>query len=110
MTQYCRLLWVGQKLSIYESPLFLGQFETIQKLKKQLDTLTNKVTIFSEDIRMEFGISKCGAVIMRRKEFSYSNRIDLTSGENILEVDQEEKIKYLGILENDGILLECFHF
>ena len=59
---------------------------------------------------MEFGISKCGAVIMRREEFSYSNRIDLTSGENILEVDQEEQIKYLGILENDGILLECFHF
>ena len=30
--------------------------------EKQVDTLINTVQIFSEDIRMEFGISKCGTL------------------------------------------------
>ena len=34
--------------------------------EEQIDALVNTVQIFSEDIRMEFGISKCTTLIMKR--------------------------------------------
>ena len=32
----------------------------------QIDSLVNTVRIFSEDIKMEFGLSKCGVLIIKR--------------------------------------------
>ena len=96
-------------MSIYQSPLTHGQFETSKKLKEQLGTLTNKVTIFNEDVGMEFGISKCGA-IMKKGKLSNSDRTELPSGETIHEVDQKKQNNYLGILESDGIMLEIIYF
>ena len=31
----------------------------------QIDNLVNTVRIFSEDIKMEFGLAKCGVLIMK---------------------------------------------
>ena len=36
------------------------------KNEKQVDTLVNTVPIFSKDTGMEFGISKCAVLIMKR--------------------------------------------
>lgn len=83
--------------------LFLEDLKLFAKSKKQLNTLINTVRIFSEDKRMEFDISKYGAVIMRKGKFSHSDEIYLPSGETIHEVDQEKrshiKITYLECLK-----------
>ena len=47
------------------------------KSEDQIDSLVQTVFIFSEDIAMEFGLKKCGVVILKKgkhvklKEFIY---------------------------------------
>ena len=73
------------------------------KTEKQLESLMNTVRIFSDDIRMEFGIKKCGVLVMKKGKHVRSERIEIPSGEKIKEIDLENGYKYLGILEADGI-------
>ena len=70
--------------------------------KKRIDKLVNTVRIFSEDIRMEFGISKCATLIMKRSIISKSEGIQLPNDESIKNIEEGEGYKYLGILEDDG--------
>ena len=51
---------------------------------------------------MEFGIKKCGVIIMNRGKFKSTDGIDLPSGEEMREIE-EDGYKYLGILEYDRI-------
>jgi len=52
---------------------------------------------------MEFGISKCGILIMKRGKLVHLDGIYVPSGEKIREIDTEVGYKYLGILEADDI-------
>ena len=70
--------------------------------KKRIGKLVNTVRIFSEDIRMEFGISKCATRIMKRSIISKSEGIQLPNDESIKNIEEGEGYKYLGILEDDG--------
>ena len=45
--------------------LFMDDLNLYEKNKRQLDTLANSVRIFSEDVQMQFEISKCVILIMR---------------------------------------------
>ena len=36
------------------------------KLKKKLETLIQRVRIYSDDVEMEFGIRKCAMLILKR--------------------------------------------
>ena len=45
--------------------LFMDALKLYGKNKKQVDTLVNTVRIFSKDIGVEFGISKCAVLIMK---------------------------------------------
>ena len=58
--------------------------------------------VFSQDIGMEFGIKKCGAIIMNRGKVKSTDGIELPSGEKIREIE-EDGYKYLGILEYDKV-------
>eukprot|EP00795_Rhopilema_esculentum_P008908 gene8908-biopygen10486 len=51
---------------------------------------------------MQFGIEKCGVIIMKRGKMVTCDGIELPDGEKIKGVD-EEGYKYLGIVELDGI-------
>ena len=51
---------------------------------------------------MEFGIKKCGVVIMKRGKSNKTDGIVLPNGETIKEVEKDG-YKYLGILELDNI-------
>ena len=73
------------------------------KTESQLDTLLNTVHIFSQDIKMEFGISKCGILLMKRGKLPKVDGITVPTGEKIEEIDKDKGYKYLGILEADGI-------
>ena len=59
--------------------------------EKQIDTLVNTVQIFSEDIGMEFWISKCATLIMKRGIISKNEGIQLTNDEFIKNMDERER-------------------
>lgn len=83
--------------------LYMDDLKLFAKSEKQLDTLLNTVRIFSSDIKMEFGISKCGVLVMKKGKHVFSEGIELPSGETIQEIDNDQGYKYLGILEADSI-------
>ena len=84
--------------------LYMDDVKLFGKTEKQLESLMNTVRIFSDDIRMEFGIKKCGVLVMKKGKHVRSEGIEIPSGEKIKEIDLENGYKYLGILEADGIL------
>ena len=58
--------------------------------------------IFGEDISMEFGLKKCGVVILKKGKLVKFDGIHLPNQEIMKEVD-ENGYTYLGILELDEI-------
>jgi hypothetical protein len=62
------------------------------KNKEQIDSLVETVHIVSKDIGMEFGIKKCGMLVMKKGKIVECNGIE------------EDGYKYLGILELDKIM------
>ena len=71
--------------------------------KDQLDSLRQVVRVFSQDIRMLFGLDKCAILEMRRGRQVGSSGIDLPDNQHIKEVE-EDSYKYLGIMQLDKIL------
>ena len=70
----------------------------------QIDSLVNTVYTFREDIRMEFGIKKCGVLVLKRGKVdkAKSKDLNLPNGKLMKTID-EEGYKYLGILEYDKV-------
>ena len=68
------------------------------KSEYQIDSLEQTVFIFSEDIGMEFGLKKCGVVILKKGKLVKFDGIHLPNQEIMKEVD-ENGYTYLGILE-----------
>ena len=73
------------------------------KNMKELDSLVETTRIYSQDIGMEFGISKCAMLEMKRGRVVDSNGIDLPSGETIKALESNDGYKYLGIIQCDVI-------
>ena len=72
--------------------------------KKQAERLTNTIRIFSKDISMEFGISKCSHVTMKVGKIVSIGGMELSSGGVIPVLESGKGYKYLGILEADDIM------
>ena len=72
------------------------------KSENEIKGLVSTVEVFSQDIRMEFGIEKCVVIIMNRGKVKSTDGIELPSGEKIREIE-EGGYKYLGILEYDRV-------
>ena len=68
------------------------------KSNDQIDSLVQIVFTFSEDIGMEFGLKKCGMIILKKGRLFKFDRIHLPNQEMMKEVDENRYI-YLGILE-----------
>ena len=82
--------------------LSMDDLKLFAKSKKQIDSLIQTVHIFSEDIRIQFGIKKCGVLIMERGKVIRTDGIRLPGGQDMKEID-ETGYAYLGILETDKI-------
>ena len=67
------------------------------KNEEQIDSLVKTVHLFSKDIGMEFGIRKCGMLVIKKGKIVESYRIQLPDGVTIQIADQDG-YKYLGIL------------
>ena len=82
--------------------LFMDDLKLFVKNEDQIDNLVNTVRIFSEDIKMEFGLPKCGVLIMKREKVVKSEGISIPNGKMLKNIE-EGGYKYLGILEADGV-------
>lgn len=71
--------------------------------RDQLDSLIQVVRIYSQDIKMSFGLNKCAVLEMRRGRQVGSSGIDLPNHQHIGEIN-EEGYKYLGMLQLDQTL------
>lgn len=86
--------------------LFMDDLKLYAKTSNQIDSLIRTVRIFSNDIRIKFGIEKCAGLIIRRGEVTQSEGITLTLPDdtNIRSLKEGEGYKYLGVLEADVML------
>ena len=83
--------------------LFMDDLKLFAKNVDQIDSLVNTVRIFSEDIKMEFGLSKCGVLIMKRGKVVESDGLCMPDGAMMRNIE-EGRYKYHGILEADGMM------
>ena len=82
--------------------LFMDDLKLYGKNEDQIDSLIQTVHTFSEDIGMEFGIKKCGVLVLQKGKVKQMHGIELPNGEVMKKID-EEGYKYLGIVEYDKI-------
>ena len=73
------------------------------KRKKELETLTHAVIIYSQDIGMEFGIEKSAMLVMKSSKRHLTDGMELLSQDKIKTLGKKETYKYLDILEADTI-------
>ena len=83
--------------------LFMDDLKLFGKNNNEIDSLVQTVQQFSEDIKMEFGISKCAVVALKRGKRTHMNGIRLPNGEELGDPDAAG-YKYLGVLELDVML------
>ena len=82
--------------------LFMDDLKLFGKSDNQIDILLKTVFTFSDDIGMEFGLKKCGVVILKKGKLVKFDGIQLPNDEIMKEVD-ENGYTYFGILEFDEI-------
>ena len=56
----------GRKKFKLNHLLFLDDIKLFVKSEEQIDSLVQTVFIFSKDIGIEFGLRKCGVVILKK--------------------------------------------
>ena len=94
---------LGNRKGLINHLLFMDDLKLYGKNEKQVDTLVNTVGIFSKDIGMEFGISKCVVLIMKREKVRTCEGIVLPDAQTIKRLEEGDGYKYLGILEADDV-------
>ena len=82
--------------------MYMDDIKLFGKNKEQIDTLIQTVRIITEDIKMEFGIDKCGLIVMQRGKVIKTEGIQLPDGSTIKDIE-EEGYKYLGVIQADTI-------
>ena len=82
--------------------LLMDDLTLFAENEDQIDRLVNTVRIFSQDIKMEFGLPKCGVLIMKRGKVVKSEEISIPDGKMMKNLE-EGGYKYLGILEADSV-------
>ena len=82
--------------------LFMDDMKLFGTSSVEIDKLVSTVYLVSADMRMEFGIRKCGVLVLKKVKVIDSDGVQLSNGERMQSVD-EEGYKYLGILEVDDL-------
>ena len=104
LTLVLRKMRAGYRLAKDATPinhlLFMDDLKLYGANKDQLDSLIQVVRMFSQDIKMSFGLEKCAVLEIRRGRQVDSSGIDLPDDQHIGEIG-EEGYQYLGILKLD---------
>ena len=72
----------------------MDDLKLFAKNEDQLDSLVNTVRIFSEDIKIELGLSKCVVLIIKRGKEVKSEEISIPDGKMLKNIE-EGGYKYL---------------
>ena len=84
--------------------LFMDDLKLYGKNKQQIERLIQTTRIFSDDIKMSFGLGKCATLVMKRGKRISDTGIEV--GKEVMKDLGECDYKYLGILESDAIKSE----
>ena len=85
---------------------FMDDLKLYGKDEKQIDTLFNTVRVFSNDIRMDFGISKCAT--MKRGKIVKCDGIVMPGNEIMKGLEEEgNKLLLFLLLTNNSIICYC---
>ena len=85
--------------------LYMDDLKLYGKSNDQIDSLVRTVYLFTSDVGMEFGVKKCGTIVLKRGKMVECNRIELANGEVIKRIT-EEGYTYLGVMELDQVMEE----
>ena len=86
--------------------LLMDDLKLYSRNWKGLDSLVQTISIFSEDIGVEFGIEKCAMLVIEKGKVVKSVGIELPDRKVIKSLHEGERYKYLGILEAERFLRE----
>ena len=86
--------------------LFMDDLKLFSRRENGLNSLIQRVRVFSEDIGMEFDREKYATLVMEKEKIVKSVGTELPYGKTIKSFQEGESSKYLGILEADKFLEE----
>ena len=81
---------------------FMNDLKLFFKSEEQMDIFVRTAHVFSTDIGMEFGMTKCGTLTMKRGKVVGYEGIKL-SNSGVLKQVEKEGYTYLGIVELEKI-------
>ena len=82
---------------------YMDDLKLSAKDDNKLEGLLRIVKRFSDDIGMEFGLSKCAKATFMRGKLENSDHVRLDEETMIKDLKQEKVYKYLGVDESSGI-------
>ena len=82
---------------------YMDDLKLYAKDDSELEGLLRIVKGFSDDIGMEFGLSKCAKATFKRGKLEKSDHVRLDEETMIKDLEQEKVYKYLGVDESSGI-------
>ena len=93
---------LGRQGIVINHLMFMDDIKIYGKDAKNLEVLVQTIRIITEDMRMEFGIDKCGMVNLVKGKTIQTEGITLPDDRTIKDIGLTP-YKYLGILESDNI-------
>ena len=78
--------------------MYMDDIKLFAKDEKELEALIHAVRIYSQDIRIEFGIEKCAMLVMESGKRHMTDGMKLPNYDKIRTLEENEAYKYLGIL------------
>ena len=76
----------------------MDDLKLYSKKEREVNYMLNTVRIFSDDIRMKFGLDKCARLVIERGKVKTTDGLELSIG-TMQDVQVETGYKYLGILQ-----------
>ena len=97
----------GYKLSLSQEKInhimYMDDIKLFAKNVTELETLMHAVRIYSQDIRMKFGIEIWDMFVMKSGKRHLTDGMELPNQDKIRTLAENETYKYLGILKADTI-------
>ena len=85
--------------------LYMDDLKLFARSDAQLEVLLRTVHMFSNDVRLSFGLDKCARLSVRRGKIGLSGPLTLSPDVSIHELNTGEFYRYLGFFESEG--LDC---
>ena len=83
--------------------MYTDKIKLFAKNEKKLETLIEVVRIYNQDIGIEWGIEKCGMLIIKSRKRQRTKGIELPNQGKIRTLGEKKTYNYLKILEVDTI-------